>query len=213
MARANDLMALSRERIAAELLRLLVARHAVDVVTVMVANGIFVPVLPEIDATGCERLARVAGFERDAGLPPDPIRRLAAMLPRDPAIGEAVGARLKLSNQQRRRLVSALEEWRGAPHVGAYRLGREMATDRWLLSATAPMDAVTGTRDIQSWDIPVLPLTGGALVEAGVRKGPDVARLLREIEEQWIAENFPDQARVAQLAAEAVAGWRLSTRN
>ena len=211
--RANDLMALSRERIAAELLRLLVARHAVDVVWVMFAHGIFTPVLPEITEEGCERLARVVNFEQGAEIAPDSIRRLAALLPRDPAIGEAVGARLKLSNAQRRRLVSALEDWRGSPHEGAYRLGREMAIDRWLLEITAPMDAVLGARDIAAWPIPLLPLTGGQLVEAGVKKGPDVARLLRQVESQWIAEAFPDATRVAQLAAEAVAGWRLSQRS
>ena len=44
--RANDLMALSRERIAAELLKLLVAVHAVRVVRMMIDHGIFTPVLP-----------------------------------------------------------------------------------------------------------------------------------------------------------------------
>ena len=212
-ARANDLMALSRERIAAETLRLLIARHAVEVVRVMFAHGIFTPVLPEIEEEGGARLARLAELEESAGIAPDSIRRLAALLPRDPAVGETVGARLKLSNAQRRRLVSALEAWHGSPHEGAYRLGREMAIDRWLLSAPAPADAVAGARDIAAWPIPVLPLTGGQLVEAGVKKGPDVARLLRQVENQWIAEHFPDAARVAQLAEEAVAGWRLSTRN
>ena len=47
-ARANDLMALSRERIAAELLKLLVAAQAVPVVTLMVDRGILRAVLPEI---------------------------------------------------------------------------------------------------------------------------------------------------------------------
>jgi len=134
-------------------------------------------------------------------------------LPRDPAIGEAVGARLKLSNQQRRRLVSALEDWRGPPHAGAYRLGREMATDRWLLCITEPMDAVFGARDIQAWNAPTLPLTGGALVEMGVHKGPEVARLLRSIEEQWIEEDFPDARRVDQIALARLDAWRLAQKN
>src|SRR5205085_1919919 len=64
--RANDLMALSRERIAAELLKLLVAKAAVPVVALMVARGIFRPVLPEIDALGVARLARLAEAEAAA---------------------------------------------------------------------------------------------------------------------------------------------------
>ena len=51
-ARANDLMALSRERIAAELLKLLVARHAVPVIALMIEHGIFRAVLPEITDAG-----------------------------------------------------------------------------------------------------------------------------------------------------------------
>jgi hypothetical protein len=38
------------------------------------------------------------------------------------------------------------------------------------------------------------PMTGGALVERGISKGPEVARLLRQVETQWIAEGFPDTA-------------------
>ncbi|WP_312490768.1 CCA tRNA nucleotidyltransferase, partial [Sphingomonas sp.] len=95
-ARANDLMALSRERIAAELLKLLVAARAVPVVALMVERGILRAVIPEIDAASADRLATLAERERTAGVAPDAIRRLAALLP--PQAAEAVGARLKLSN-------------------------------------------------------------------------------------------------------------------
>lgn len=211
-ARANDLMALSRERIAAELLKLLVAKGAVETVALMVERGIFAPVLPEISQTGITRLAGVAAAEDRAGLTPNPIRRLAALLPDDPAIGEAVGARLKLSNVDRRRLVSALHEDVGAPHPLAYRLGTEMALDRWLLHAPEPMDRDLGARDISTWPIPRFPLSGGAIVARGVAKGPDVARLLRQVEDQWIAEGFPDASRVEAMADQVVGSWLRSTR-
>jgi poly(A) polymerase len=203
-ARANDLMALSRERIAAELLRLLVAVHAVRVTALMIEHDILAPVLPEIGAEGVDRLARVAGFEEMAEIAPDPIRRLAALLPRDIAVGEAVGARLKLSKEQRRRLVSALSDSVGSPHPLAYRLGTELAIDRWLLNVEEPMDAVIGARDIMAWPVPVFPLSGGALVARGLRRGPEVAQMLRAVEERWIAEGFPDAARVNTIADETV---------
>ncbi len=50
------------------------------------------------------------------------------------------------------------------------------------------------------WEIPRLPLSGGALVQRGLREGPIVAATLQAIEAQWIAEGFPDAARVAQIA-------------
>lgn len=206
--RANDLMALSRERIAAEVLKLLVAPGAVATLGLMVARGILLPVLPEITVEGVALLARLTGYEAQAELAPDALRRLAAVLPRDPATGESVGNRLKLSNAQRKRLVSALIDARGSPHPLAYRLGREGALDRWLLTIAEPFDAVLGARDILQWPIPIFPLTGGALVRRGVERGPDVARLLKQIEDRWIEEGFPDAARAGTIADEAVAQWR-----
>lgn len=194
--RSRDLMALSRERVAAELLKLLVARAAVEVVALMVARGILLPVLPEIDASGVARLRELAAAEARAGVAPDAIRRLAALLPA--AATDPVGARLKLSNADRRRLASAHlgvgEEGREAL---AYRVGTAAAIDRLLLAGVDP-------RPLIGWTPPALPLTGGALVERGLRKGPEVAATLRRIETQWIAEGFPDAPRVAQLADEAV---------
>ncbi|TPG54912.1 CCA tRNA nucleotidyltransferase [Sphingomonas glacialis] len=209
--RANDLMALSRERISAEFLKLLVAHNAVATLTLMIERGILRPVLPEIDEAGVARLAHVAAVEAQAELAPDPLRRLAAVLPRDPALGENVGARLKLSNAQRKRIVSALTDPTGSPHPLAYRLGRDGALDRWLLTVEEPFDAVIGARDILAWPIPSFPLTGGALVQRGVGKGPDVARLLKQVEDQWVSENFPDADRVGEIADAAVAQWRSST--
>ncbi len=196
-ARANDLMALSRERIAAELLKLLVAPGAVPVIALMVERGILRAVIPEIDAAGAERLASLAEREQAAGIAADPIRRLAALLP--PQAAEAVGARLKLSNVDRKRLIAATTgPGQEGPRALAYRVGIEGAIDRLLLAG----ETVEAIRD---WTPPSLPLTGGALVARGIGKGPEVARLLRQVETRWIAEGFPGEARVAELADAAVA--------
>jgi len=198
--RANDLMALSRERIAAELLRLLVAVHAVRVIELMIGHGIFLPVLPEIE--DAERLARLTAREALAGIAPDPIRRLAALLPPDTGVAEDVGARLKLSKVERRRLVSAAEPAgdESAAVIG-YRIGKDLAIDRLLLSDRPESEAAS----LIGWEPPALPITGGALVGRGLRKGPEVAKTLRLIEEQWIAEGFPASDRVEQIADAAAA--------
>lgn len=197
------------QRIAAELTKLLVTRGAVETVALMVSRGILRPVLPEIATSGVERLRRVAAAEDAADLTPNAIRRLAALLPDDPAIGEAVGARLKLSNADRKRLASALSSELGSPQPLAYRIGTEPALDRWLLHAANPVE---GARAIAAWPVPRFPLSGGAIVARGVAKGPDVARLRREIEEQWIAEGFPDAARVNAITDQVVDNWLRSTR-
>lgn len=195
--RANDLMALSRERIASEVLKLLVAANAVSVVALMVERGIFRAVLPEIDAAGAQRLALLANRETVASIAPDPIRRLAMIIA--PAAAEAVGARLKLSNTDRKRLIAATAG-AGAegPRALAYRAGVTVATDRLLIAGK-------DVSPIKDWTPPVFPFSGGALVERGLRKGPEVAAMLRQVETQWIAEDFPDAARIAMIADERLA--------
>lgn len=180
-ARANDLMALSRERIRDELLKLLVAPKAVEVVRLMVDRGILRPVVPEIAAEGVDRLAALAAREAT----PDPFRRLVALLG-DAAAVDAVGARLKLSNAERKRIASAAQPaGDGSPRALAYRIGVEGARDRLLL-AGQPTDAIEG------WTPPALPISGGEIVARGVGKGPLVAATLRRIEDRWVAGGFPE---------------------
>ena len=195
-ARANDLMALSRERIAAELLKLLVAPRAVAAVALMLDRGVLAPVLPEIAAA--DHLPFVARREADAGIAPDPIRRLAALLPREPVVAENVAARLKLSKAQRQRLILALTDRGASAREDAYRHGTDAAIDRLLLNGD-------GVAALTNWPIPRLPLTGGALVERGLVKGPTVATALRRVEAQWIAEDFPSPSRVESIADAVVA--------
>jgi len=196
-ARAKDLMALSRERIADELLKLLVAKDAVRVVALMIERGIFAPVLPEI--VSVDRLAALAEREAASGTPPNAIRRLAALLTGD---ADSVGARLKLSNAMRQRLLRAAAP-AGSENARAlgFRIGTEQATDVLLLS-DRDLGEVT---QLQGWEPPAFPISGGAIVARGVKAGPDVARLLGEVREQWIAEGFPDAARVSEIADAAVA--------
>ena len=196
--RANDLMALSRERIAAELLKLLVAPGAVAVTRLMVDNGILRPVLPEIYGDGVDRLATLARREAAASVAPNAVRRLAALVP--PAAAEDVGARLKLSKADRKRLAAAtLGPGDESPRALAYRVGVEGAIDRLLLAGDDPAPII-------EWSPPRLPISGGALVERGLRKGPAVAAALKRIENEWVAEGFPDQARVAAITDRIAAG-------
>jgi len=201
--RANDLMALSRERIANELLRLVVAPRAVEVVALMIERRILVPVLPEIATI--DRFAALAAREAEADVAPDAIRRLAALISADATIAASVGARLKLSNKQRQRLESAALPADGEPRALAYQLGTDFALDRLLLAGAD----VTAIKD---WTLPVLPLSGGQLVAMGLKAGPDVAKTLRRVQDRWIAEGFPGAARVAAIADEEVAQALDATR-
>lgn len=185
-ARANDLMGLSRERIADEMLKLLAVADPSTTVGIMLERGILTPVLPEISAERLSDLKGLIAAERTAGVEPDPLRRLAALLPRDPAVAEAVAARLRLSNKARKRLSCAAGEDGCEPKASAYRIGIECAVDRLLIAAQAPEAA-----EIAAWHVPRLPITGGQLIKRGVPEGPLVAKTLRSIEDEWVAAGFP----------------------
>ena len=198
-ARANDLMALSRERIADELLKLLALDDPTPTVRLMRERGIFAPVMPEVG--GAERLEALVAAERSAGVSPDPLRRLAALLPAEPDTVASVAARLKLSNKARKRLVSAADRALGpGPRPLAYRLGSEGAIDRLLL-AGQPDQA----QELRRWKPPRLPIGGGDLIARGVPQGPDVARTLRRIEDAWEAAGFPKGTEFDRLVEELLA--------
>ena len=58
---------------------------------------------------------------------------------------------------------------------------------------------------IADWAVPSLPIKGGDIVARGVARGPEVARVLQAVEKRWIAEGFPDGARVRALLDEVLA--------
>ncbi len=180
-ARANDLMALSRERIASELLKLLSTSTPVTAVCLMLARGMLKPVLPEI--TSADLLDSLVTREGSSG---DPIRRFAALIGPDPAAAKDIATRLKLSNAQTKRLVTACgwtTPYDNIPAL-AYRLGTQSARDQLLLSGV-------DTKPLDGWKRPTFPITGGTLIKRGLESGPIVAMTLAKIENAWIDAGFP----------------------
>lgn len=199
-ARANDLMALSRERIADELLKLLAFPDPTETVALMVKRGILKPVLPEIVAERLPDLAALIAAEQKAPVAPDGLRRLAALLPHDPAAAESVAARLKLSNKARKRLsCTAVRDVQPPAEALAYRVGRDCAVDRLLLAGQSDEAA-----RIEHWRRPALPIGGGALIARGLPQGPIVARTLRQIEERWVEDGFPEGAEFEAIVSDAL---------
>lgn len=196
VARANDLMALSRERIAMELRLLLGLPDPAATVALMLETGIFRPVLPEVDAGRLPVLAHTIAAEAAAEVVPAWERRLAALLPADTRIANEVGARLKLSNPQRARLVAAVQPV-GPPPLWdvAWREGAEAVIDRLLIAG----DSATA-RPLIVWQRPKLPASGKDIIARGITAGPEVAKRLGAFERAWVAAGFPvDPAQIAAL--------------
>lgn len=200
-ARANDLMALSRERIADELLKLFELSDPSRTVAIMLERGIMKPILPEIEASRLSDLKALIAAERDAKVQPDALRRLAALLPRNAELADDIGARLRLSNKARKRLAcSAEQELGSSPKALAYRIGTECAVDRLLFAGRA-----TDVAQIANWHRPRLPIGGGQLIKRGLAEGPIVARTLRSIEDRWIENGFPTGDEFERIVSTALA--------
>lgn len=198
-AKAASLRALSRERIADELLKLLSLADPVPALRLMLGADLFTHIIPEVIPSSLDAVSQVVMAEQKAGLSPDPVLRLIALLPSDSASATQVAARLKLSKRIGKRIVAARCDMTAhEPRALAYALGSEAAIDRALLAgdATATLKALGG------WAVPRLPIGGGDIVARGVAAGPDVARILKAVEAQWVAEGFPDSARVWAILGE-----------
>jgi len=199
-AQAKDqLKSLSAERVAKELLRLLEATRPIPVLRVMAATGILSLLLP--GALQLARLERLAQLEAENLLPGDAILRLAALLPDGDLSAQAVAGALRLSNAVRDRLEQAL----GGEKIGAqisaqearrllYRIGAASFKDRVMLQwASAPQGAGAWRMLLQmadNWQRPRFALTGRDVMEAGIAQGPDVGRVLAQVEDWWVQGDF-----------------------
>jgi poly(A) polymerase len=163
---------LSVERVWMELRRILAAPDPDEAIGLMRELGVWQAVLPEAEVLSS--LGR---------LPADPVLRLAAMLAGDPL---AVATRLKLSNDDRDRLVRLLATPSpGGSDADLRRLLAdhlpEILIDRTWLDGSAEVR----TR-LAGMERPVFPLEGRHVVAMGVPAGPQVGALLRDVRQWWM---------------------------
>jgi poly(A) polymerase len=200
---------LSGERIAKELLRLLECAGPVPALRMMAASGILSELLPY--ALRLPRLEQLVEIEAENRFRPDPLLRLAALLPDDADAARKVAERLRLSNAERARLealaipgdkippqLSAAEVRRLLYRIGSARF-RDLVLLSWAASARSGMHWRMLLSIADGWERPRFPLTGHEAMAAGVAEGPEVGRLLNLVEAWWLEQDFaPDQAQLME---------------
>jgi poly(A) polymerase len=188
---------IAAERIWKELKKLLAAPDPSAAVLAMEESGVLEQVLPGTEAGG---LVALCEAEKRAGLSADPMRRVMALLPRRGREVDAMAARLKLSNEEHRRLSAwasaGMDHVEGlAPldlHAAIYAYGPEAVADRAVVEAaqTERIDALAARLDtITGWKRPVFPVGGDDAMAAGL-SGPEVGQALRAAEAAWIDSDF-----------------------
>ncbi|PZU85238.1 MAG: CCA tRNA nucleotidyltransferase [Chelatococcus sp.] len=192
---------LSRERVRAELMKLLVAPGALPALRSMAEGGLLMPILGRVPLLS--RLAAIAGD--GGGGDVYPAFRLAALAVRVREDAAALRERLRLSNAEFdriERLALALEALAGRSEppeiVGLRRLGLRLGADAVagalvLEAATAPAHEQELCRALvaELGRTPPFRPGGRETMARGVPAGPAVGRVLEEARRLWIEAGAP----------------------
>jgi poly(A) polymerase len=208
---ADKLHEISAERIRHEMLRILMSPDPADVFLLMKNAHVLDVVLPEAGNIG--RLRATAWLSTRAlvldGLHADPIRRLGASLRAD-TDASAIGSRLRLSNRESDRLVKmteivhALREplSENATQRLVHVHGGEAVADATILAwaerlaevAKLPSDETAARRTMLeialAWKSPTFPIDGKDAQALGLERGPQIGKVLRQVENWWAAGDF-----------------------
>ncbi len=207
---------LSRERVRAELVKLLVARRAADTLVEMTDAGLLTRILAGVpDLAGFAHLARL---EPELGIQPAPMRRLAALAVRIPEDAERLRVRLRLANAEHARLLAlagarAVGPGLSAPEARAliFALGADVFRDALLIAAARRGGDPSALLALAAaWPVPEFPLTARDLMALGLKPGPKLGAALASARQAWVAADFPHDAEtlagMARAAAEAGGG-------
>ena len=219
-ARAKDrLSTLSAERVWAETKKLLSAHDPSRALLWMRQTGVLTEILPETEKWGIDGIHGLVACEQGLGWAPDPLLRLAAIVPPDAERIEALSKRLRMSNAEAAKLAA----WAAAPNLPdevtdigfdrlLYRHGKEGILIRLRLALAAARSGAEGDPVAMrksarlsvlldragNYSKPVFPLSGADVLAADVPAGKKVGEILAALEKFWIERNFlPDRAALA----------------
>jgi poly(A) polymerase len=184
----KGLLALSAERVAQEMFKLLAGPKAASILKLMARLNVLKTVITHGDE-----------FRAIGRLPPDPVLRAFVLAKKPIDLKQS----WRLSNEQARRIEALLamsspspklrdneqrrilyavggQSWRDSVHV-AWARSRAPLTDRaWKRMLALP----------KRWSIPLFPVSGRDLIELGYTPGPAMGTDLKQLEERWIASDF-----------------------
>ena len=211
---AHTIPSLSGERVQAEMLKLLAAPDPLPPLSAMQDAGVLAQVLPE--AQGTAHLVRLVKIERVLSEPADPIRRLAALIvdadydnTANAVAVSVIGNRWRLTGTKGERLAALVVPSevlspttdRHTQRRLLYRLGTDRFRDLAILvwagwgGSEAVWRAMLDSTD--SWEKPVIPVTGTDVLAFGIPEGPEVGQYLAAIETWWIERNFAPDRKIA----------------
>jgi poly(A) polymerase len=219
IAERDGLAILSRERVRGELMKLIVAPRAGEVIEIFAETGLLGGLIAGV--ADAARLNHLIGLELFRAEPPDPVLRLGALAVRVGEDAERLRERLRLSNAETARLASsarACETLHGltAPPTLSelwtllIERGRDAARDAITFAALDANPAADPSRFHSAYRFlsdtppPRLPFSGFDLLQRGVGPGQRVGAVLKKLQALWIRAGFPKEPEaLARLLDEA----------
>jgi poly(A) polymerase len=207
---------LSAERVRAELLKLLEAPGAAEMIAVMADHGFIVALLGRAPRIGT--LARLIAQDGERNRPADALLRLSVLAVAVEEDRAHLAERLRLSREEARARVVVdprLMALAALDDQGRRRALYALGADAWRRMVMAGAASAESAADVAAWEtlaalpgqwaIPGFPLGGRDALALGLAPGPAVGALLAEIEAEWIAGDFVLDAEGlrARLAARA----------
>lgn len=190
-AAADKISTLSRERITQEMTKILLAGDPSETLIQMFEHNVMVDYLhpefqPGVMAQLCGIQQRLGSIMLES--------RLVVLCAGDSGFMRIVEKYLLLSNAQTKNLESLFRAIDDPADIRErlFRYGRAIGGQSALLLAALKGVKIDEARMdiIRDWDIPVYPLTGADLKKLGVAEGPEMGRILREVEIWWIEWDF-----------------------
>jgi len=222
-ARAG-LATLSAERVRMEMLKLVVAPRAAEVLVTMGDGGLLLALLGSVTYHGA--FAAMVAAERVLQRAPDPMLRLGALAVAVTEDARRVAQRLRLSNAEAKQLDSMGHRWwrlRGMDDALAkrrlYRLGVRNYRDRIMLAWARAGQGRDDARWIElatlpdRWTAPKFPIKAADMIARGIGEGPALGHILTLAEDAWLAGDFAsDPDSLTRIADETVARFRREHR-
>jgi poly(A) polymerase len=183
---------IARERIWKELKKLLSAPNPRLAVEAMAESAVLDVVLPE--HRGAEGLHDLELTEQLTGMPPDPMLRLMALLPRSALAVQQTQQTLRLSNQEADRLTIWAADNLPEPvgmkskelRATLFWHGKQAVVDRAMLAGADVRDLLAAVR---AWREPQLPITGDDALAAGL-EGRAIGEALNRVAKVWVESDF-----------------------
>jgi len=196
---------LSAERVWGELKKLLEAPDPTRALLWMRQSGILTLLVPESEKWGIDSIHALIASEKSGAFAAHPLLRLMSMIPPDEVRVRNLSARLKLSQKEQKRLLDWANLEKILPNCSPlalsqliYRRGQQAVQDKLKLALATAGDEDAAAyaallEQATNWHKPHFPFKGRDLMEAGITAGPEMGRILKALEEEWIEEGFPAQ--------------------